>query len=171
MIKKLTQTCFFALISIALIPSTEQTAFGQVEKINAANENLLAGKVDEAIDIYESIPPIAGGNQYTLAYNRGVALYRQGKMELAKNSFVESLASDDPEIAGKAAYNVGNCLFAGGLQQSETQKDRAIESLKSAISFYRDALSIDENATDARANIELAYQLQRKLKQEQQQEH
>jgi len=74
MIKKLTQTCFLILISIALIPSMEQTAFAQVKKINAASENLLAGKVDEAIDIYESIPPLAGGNQYALAYNRGVAL-------------------------------------------------------------------------------------------------
>ena len=85
---KITPMYLFALLSIALIPSIEQTASAQVERINLANQTLLAGKVVEAMEIYDSIPPIAGSNQYTLAYNRGVALYRQGKMNLAKKCFL-----------------------------------------------------------------------------------
>lgn len=140
-----------------------------VAKINSANQLLVDGKLDDALAQYESIAQAMPVSPL-LAYNRGVALYRQGQVEQARQSFTTALDTEDPGLAAKAGFNLGNCHYAAAVQQSETDRTVAIDSLKTAIAHYRSALKSNPDDSDSRTNIELAQQLIKKLQIEDQQD-
>lgn len=144
-------------------------ANGQVSKFNAANQALVDGKLEEALAQYDSVEQTMPGSPL-LAYNRGVGLYRQGQIDHARQSFTTALETDDPELAAKAWFNLGNCHYATAIPQLETDPAVAMESLQTAIAHYRSALKSNPSDTDSRTNIELANQLVKKLKKEEQEE-
>ena len=138
-------------------------------EINAANTLLREGKVDEAIDAYRKVVP---GEQQRdeLNYNMAVAEYRKGNIETAEQLFANVAGTGSTTIAADSRYNLGNCQYAKALAAAEKDRSAAIELLREAIANYRGALRGNPNNPDARANIELAAELIRKLEQEQQQE-
>ncbi len=138
-------------------------------KINSANQAFVDGKIDEALAQYGTAEQLMPGSPL-LAYNKGVALYRKGQLDQARHSFTGALDTDNPELAAKASFNLGNCHYADAVQQPESERGAAIESLQTAIAHYRSALQSNSDDTDARANIELAQKLMRKLQKEEQQQ-
>ncbi len=159
------------LTCMALLACSQPVAWAEdtAAQINSANQALVDGKIDEALAQYDSTEQLMPGSPL-LAYNKGIALYRQGKVEQARQSFTVALDTDDPELAAKASFNLGNCLYANAVQQSETDRPAAIKSLQTAIAHYRSALQSNPADTDARTNIELAQQLMQKLLKEQEQQ-
>lgn len=161
-----------ATIALMAVPAvgqlpldTRRTAI----EINDANSLLRAGKVDDAIDAYRRVVP---GEQlhHELSYNLAVAEYRKGNIDAAELLFVEGAEASSATLAADSRYNLGNCQYAKALQAAEKDKSAAIDLLRKAISNYRSGLRAKPNNPDARANIELAGELIRRLEQQQTQE-
>lgn len=140
------------------------------ELVRQANDHLQAGQYDQAIEKYqraaELLPDAA-----EIAYNRAIGHYRKGEFENAKEQFITSLETRDPELEAKAKFNLGNCAYAAALAKKDNIPG-AVEDLKSAILHYKDAIESNPQDKDARINIEMAQLLMKDLldKQKQQQE-
>ena len=161
-----------AVIAIASASAPAQSRLSAGEsaaEINAANKLLRDGKVDEALEAFRHVVP---GDQQRdeLNYNMAVAEYRNGNIDAAEKLFSEVSGTGTRAIASNSRYNLGNCLYAKAIQVAEQDKPAAIEHLRDAVSHYRGALRGNPNNSDARANIELAGALIRKLEQEQKQQ-
>jgi Ca-activated chloride channel family protein len=153
---------------VALLGSVAQAEDG-VRQINSANQTLLDGNVDEALAQYQLAEQSVPASPL-LAYNKGVAFYQQGNIEQARQSFTNAVDTDDPELASQAAFNLGNCHYATAVEQLTTDRNVAIESLRTAIAHYRSALQTNPSDADARFNIELARQLMQQLREQEEQE-
>ena len=164
------------LIPALLMVANSQMAYGQdakpedsAKQINAANSLVRDGKFDEAIQQYGQVQPTATDRD-ELDYNLAVAQFRKGEVDAAQELFTAAASSTDANIAANSRYNLGNCLYSKAIESAPQDKAVAIEQLREAISHYRDSLRLNEENADARANIELAGELIRKLQDEQKQE-
>ena len=159
----------FAIASAPASAQSQLNASETASEINAANQLLRDGKVDEALAAFRRIVP---GDQKRdeLSYNTAVAEYRKGNIEAAEKRFREVAGTSAPAISSNSRYNLGNCQYAKALHVAEQDRPAAIEHLRDAVSHYRGALRGNSNNVDARANIELASELIRKLELEQKQQ-
>ena len=158
-----------AVIALSAAPASAQSPLDirqTASEINAANTLLRNGRIDEAIDAYRKVVP-SEQQRDDLNYNLAVAEYRKGNIEAAEQLFADVAGTSSPTIAADSRYNLGNCQYAKALVAAEKDKPTAIELLRKAIANYRGALRGKPNSPDARANIELAGELIRKLEQEQ----
>jgi Ca-activated chloride channel family protein len=135
--------------------------------INAANELLREGKLDQAIDRYRAVTP-SDSVKDELDYNLAVAQYRKGDIKAAQELFTESCSSSNAALASAARYNLGNCFYTEAVATADKDKAAAIQFLDQAIDHYRGSLEANPTQVDARANIELAVELRNKLRQSQQ---
>ncbi|MEZ6062847.1 MAG: hypothetical protein R3C19_21090 [Planctomycetaceae bacterium] len=158
-----------AVTGISAAAMAEEDAVPVAEQINAANVMLRDGQIDEAINAYQRISTPQEHHD-ELNYNLAVAEYRKGHLDSAEQRFREVSGSASSDVAAKSRYNLGNCAYARALQLVEGDRPAAIDILREAISHYRSSLRIDPNNTDARANIELAAELIRKLQQEEEEQ-
>jgi len=157
---------------IASVPAFAQSPLSEKEaatRINAANGLLREGKVDDAIAAYREVVP-GEQQENELNYNLAVAEYRKGNIDSAGQLFNDVAGCGDAKISADSRYNLGNCQYAKAVELAEKDKPAAIERLRQAISNYRGSLRGNPNNSDARANIELAGELIRKLDEEQKQE-
>ncbi len=161
-----------AVIALSAAPASAQSPLDNwqtASEINAANTLLRNGRIDEAIDAYRKVVP-SEQQRDELNYNLAVAEYRKGNIEAAEQLFADIAGTSSPTIAADSRYNLGNCQYSKALVAAEKDKPTAIELLRKAIANYRGALRGKPNNPDARANIELAGELIRKLEQEQKKE-
>ena len=156
----------FVIVSPLTLAQSTMTDSEAANRINAANTLLRDGKIDDAIQGYHEVVP---GDQQKdqLNYNLAVAEYRTGNITAAEQLFTEVAGSGRPAIFSDSRYNLGNCQYADAIQLAEKDKSAAIERLRQAVSNYRGSLRGNPANSDARANIELAGELIRKLEQEQ----
>ena len=166
--------CIFASPETGLAQSptdsvSQPTSETIVQQINTANQLVRDGELDSAITSYQQLPTDKP-HQDVRDYNLAVAYFRKGDHSAAEKLFSQTARSLDSRIAANSRYNLGNCRYAQALQLAESKKTAAIDQLRSAITDYRSSLRLDSQNQDARANIELALQLIRKLEEEQQQE-
>lgn len=154
-----------ASVSAQLSRNAAETA----REINAANELLRGGRIDEALEAFGRVVP---GEQQRdeLNYNMAVAEYRNGNIDAAEKLFGEVAGAGNPAISTMSRYNLGNCRYAKAVQVAEQDRPAAIAHLRDAVAHYRGALRANANNPDARANIELAGALIRRLEQEQTQQ-
>lgn len=140
-----------------------------------ANAAMASGRIDEALELYDRAASKAPDSP-ELAYNRGVAFYRKGDRAKAAEQFLKALASRDLQLEAKAKFNLGNCAYADALDKQGDVK-AALEQLKLAISYYKDAIAADPADLDAKVNMETAQLFmkhlldQEKNKQEEQQKN
>jgi hypothetical protein len=83
--------------------------------------------------------------------------------------------SKDMKIVAKAKYNLGNSYFQQGSKQKDSNLQKAIDDLKTAIGSWRSVLDIEQENKKAARNIEVARLLIKDLldqlnKQQQQQD-
>ena len=135
------------------------------QRINAANELLRTGNVQDAIHSYQTLEPGAAAAP-PLQYNMGVAHFRNGDLDAATRAFQETAAAIDPKVASRSRYNLGNCHYSKALSAAQQDKQAAIGHLKAAIDHYRSSVRINPDNADARANIELANNLLQQLESE-----
>lgn len=99
------------------------------------------GEFDKAIQYYESTLA-KGGAADKAHFGIGTSALSQGNVEMAMDAFERALNSEDDALKAKAYYNMGNTLF--NMKRNE-------ESL----AFYRKALELNPNDTDAKYNYEM----------------
>ncbi len=155
-------------VMVAAMPARGQTEADARKKVDASLAALKAGEYEKALEGFRDAE-VSFPESSELAYNRGVALYRLGNFDEAKAAFASALSTRNLALEQKAKFNLGNSAYSQALQRL-TDHAGAIEDLRRAIDYYRDALELDPNDQDARANIETAYLLIKdlldKLKQE-----
>ena len=116
-------------------------------------------------------------------YNAGLAAYAGGDLKAAADSFARASSGSDLRLQSQAYYNRGNALFhqVGGpgaaaapampLPAMSTQELASAEaSVGEAIQMYENAIALDPQDVDAKANYELAVLKQQRLQQQKQQQ-
>ncbi len=138
-----------------------------VDPVTAAEAALAAGKPGEALKHYEAALETAVNLPAALRFNAGLAAERAGNVERARELWRAAARDADGATAGRVQYNLGTldyqaalaALAAGDLEAAGTRLGDARTSLRAAIGL---APELD----DARANLELAYQLERLIEQQ-----
>ena len=117
-------------------------------------------------------------------YNAALSAYAAGDLKAAADLFARAATSSDLGLQAKAYYNRGNALFdqAGGPAAAmpavpappptmSTQELASAESsVGEAIQMYENAIALDPQDADAKANYELAVLKQQQLQQQKQQQ-
>ena len=113
-------------------------------------ERLLAGRPDDA----------------RLAYNAGVAAFRQKDLDGAARHFESVLGTEDLRLQERAYFNLGNTRF----RQGEAATDGADKQRlwQDAEKQFEAALGLDSSDVDAKANLETVRQQLAALPQPQQ---
>jgi tetratricopeptide (TPR) repeat protein len=154
------------------------TARAQSDSADAArilkegNELLSAKKAAEALEKYDAAAKKLPGSA-EVAYNRGLALYRLGRLPDAEKAFQDAARPERPDLEPRARYNLGRTAHAEAMGKTE-QEAEAINDLNRAIRFYDEALKLSAEDGDARRNRELAERmrvfLERRLEEKKKQE-
>ena len=123
-------------------------------RIWSADTKLKSNKFDSAKAKYLQIQT-KDPNNPRLNYNLGIANYRLGSMEQAKNSFqLAAIQTENKSLKHKSFYNLGNAQFIQ-------------DDYQSAIGSYEFALELDPDDEDTKHNLELA---RKKLEEQKQQQ-
>jgi hypothetical protein len=100
-------------------------------------------------------PPLEG----RVRYNQGVAALNAGKLDEASTAFLDarSAAGYDGALRYRAAFNLG-ATYARQAELAVTGEDRdvdrAIEQYRQASAWFTDAVRLQQDDPDARANLE-----------------
>jgi len=136
--------------------------------IDQGNTHFEAGRYEDALKSYEQAgEPDDPLVRPELLHNKAAALFKLGRIDDARELWVRSASLRDERFEAAARYNLGNCAYADALHAVEQQDaSAALEKLDQARGYYRDALRLGPDLTNARANLELATQLKRQLEQQ-----
>lgn len=155
----------FLTVLAGTLPAQQRSPYQLAREAQAA---LDSGEFDQAIETYdqalEALP-----DSDTLLYNQGVAQYRKGDLDAARELFLKSLKTRDPELEAKAKFNLGNCAYASALAHQEDIQT-AVGELEQAIRHYKDAIRAAPDDEDPRVNMEMSQLLMKQLLDRQQQQ-
>ena len=101
-----------------------------------------------------------------IALNQGNAWFRRFDYDQALEHYLQALDTLDPYLASRVQYNLGVVKYQQALDAMQTFQD-ALTDTRSAIEYFRDSLRMDPNLQDARYNLELAYELLRRIEEQQ----
>jgi len=135
-----------------------QTAFADSARISTSQGNRLyrQGKFDEAIGQYDQAL-INRPEALEPKFNKANSYYRLDDLGQAMNLYREVAAeSKDMKLVTKAKYNLGNCSFQQGSKQRDSNLQKAIEEMETAIGHWRAVLDIEPENKKAAKNIEVA---------------
>ena len=151
-------------VAIVLIAVCPLLAFGSV---SSAAKNYESGKFSESLTDYQKLLS-KNTNDFRLHYNAGAAAYKAQQFDTAKKHFDIALQSPDLKIQEQAYYNSGNALYQLGEQEEDPKQKK--QSWESSIHNYENALKLNSNDTDAKANLAFVKKKLEELKQQQQQQ-
>jgi Ca-activated chloride channel family protein len=141
--------------------------------VKEGNNLYRQGKYDEALKYYNEAEA-EESNSDVVSFNKGAAFYRKGDYQKAMEAFNKALLSDNPGIEEKAAYNIGNSKYRLGELKKNTDLASAVNFYRQALDYYKRAIELNQNNTDAKYNYEFVEKelkiLLDKLKQKQEQE-
>jgi len=120
------------------------------------NTHYTQGKYSEALNQYEQA--LTDNPQAVQPrFNKANAYFRMDDLAQAIDLYREvSAESKDMDLVAKAKYNLGNTYFQRGTKQRDSDLQKAVDDLKTAISHWRQSLDINEQNPKAARNIEVA---------------
>jgi len=90
-------------------------------------------------------------------FNKANGYYRMDDLGEAMDLYQEVAAgSKDMALVARAKYNLGNCLFQRGAKQRDSDLQKAVDDMKTSITYWRQVLDIDPKNERAARNIEVA---------------
>ena len=124
--------------------------------VRSGNHLYNSGDYKGAIDKYERAlteAPAAAEPQF----DKANSLYQLDDLSAAAELYRQVGAeSKDMKMVTKAKYNLGNCHFDSGARQADSDVQKAIDEMKTAIGCWRSVLDIDPKNEKAARNIEVA---------------
>jgi len=133
--------------------------------LEAGNALYLAGQYEAALGEY-ALAATALPDAPEIEANRGNAWFRRFEYEQALEHYREALDAVDPYVASRVNYNIGVVKYQQALDAMQTFQD-ALSETREAIESFRDSLELDPDLDDARYNLELAYELLQRIKEQQ----
>jgi len=126
------------------------------EMIQLGNQQYAEGQYNEAINKYNEAlveQPVA----IVPKFNKANSYYRLDDLGEAIDLYQEVAAeSKDMALVTKAKYNLGNCFFQRGAKQRDSDLQKALDDMKTSITYWRDVLELDPENAKAARNIEVA---------------
>jgi Ca-activated chloride channel family protein len=156
-----------AVVLMMVAPAAAEEELSAAEWVAQGNAVLAEGRYEEALEAYRAASSewraASDKEAARVSYNKGVALYRLGRFDEARGAFEDALRTTGRrpvprEVEARAKYNLGNCAYSTALEKSDRAPE-AIEDLRRAMTYYRDALELAPADREARENIELAQRL------------
>jgi DNA polymerase III gamma/tau subunit len=90
-------------------------------------------------------------------FNKANGYYRMDDLGEAMDLYQEVAAgSKNMGLVAAAKYNLGNCFFQRGSRQRDSDLQKALEDMKTSITWWRQVLDIDPKNEKAARNIEVA---------------
>jgi len=148
------KTIFQVLLTVAIA----QAASADSARISTSQGNKLykQGNFNEAINTYDQAL-LEAPQALEPKFNQANSYYRLDDLNKAMDLFRQVAAeSKDMKVVAKAKYNLGNSYFQQGSKQKDSNLQKAIDDLKTAIGSWRSVLDIEPENKKAAKNIEVA---------------
>jgi Ca-activated chloride channel homolog len=151
--KKLDIIMFLLLFLIAAKPVCAESAASTVRE---ANKLYRQGQFKRAADGYDRAitesPEVVEPR-----FNKADSYFRLDDLQQAIDLYKAVAAeSRDMQLVEKAKYNLGNCFFKQGTKLKDSDLQKALENMQSAIGSWRQVLDINPANEKAAKNIEVA---------------
>lgn len=164
------------LLGLFLLACPSQALAKSARQLVAkGNEAYKFGQYQDALEHYDQAAPEAPDSP-VIDFNRGAALYKSGDYAQAAEAFAQAaLKSQDPQLASRSKFNLGNCSYRETELLRQTNVTQALAACQKSIHSYQEALALDGAFKPAAQNIEIARLtmkalMEEKQKQEQQQQ-
>ena len=142
-----------AFLLLALQTAAASPAAVAVQQGNKLYTN---GRYNEAIKKYDDAL-VESPQALEPKFDKAASYFRLDDTAPAIELFKEVAAeSRDMSLVAKAKYNLGNCYFAEGTKQKDSDLQKAVENMRSAIENWRAVLEIAPDNEKAAKNIEVA---------------
>ncbi len=144
-----------AVLFILLLPG-EARADSAGKLVSKGNRAYQKQQYDEAASLYgkASVKMPESG---IIAFNLGDVLYQQEDYAGAREHFEDAaMKTRDLSLEARAWYNTGNCAFAQGSRQVDSDMEKALGFYEESVNFYATALEKDPSLTNAAHNMEIA---------------
>lgn len=146
------------ILLITLVVVLAQVAFADLvrEATSEGNKLYEQGNFNEAINQYDQAL-VEAPQALEPKFNKANSYYRLDDLNNAMNLYREVAAeSKDMTLVARAKYNLGNTYFQQGSKQKDSNLQKAIEDMETAIGSWRSVLDIEPENTKAAKNIEVA---------------
>ncbi len=115
-----------------------------------------AGQFADAVNKYNEVL-VEQPQAVEPKFNKANSYYRLDDLGEALDLYQEVAAqSKDMNLVAKARYNLGNCFFQRGTKQRDSDLQKAVEDMKTSITYWRQVLDLDPKNEKAARNIEVA---------------
>ena len=141
-----------------LIMVITQTAFADSARVSTSQGNKLyeQGNFNEAINKYDGAL-VEAPEALEPKFNKANSYYKLDDLSKAMDLYRQVAAeSKDMNLVAKSKYNLGNSYFQKGSKQKDSNLQKAVEDLETAIGSWRDVLDIEPENEKAAKNIEVA---------------
>jgi Ca-activated chloride channel family protein len=144
---------YLVLIAAVTLPVKAESV---IQINNEGNKLYQQGQYKDAIDQYDKA--LTQSPQEILPrFNKADSYYRLDDLPQAIDLYRAVAAeSKDMQLVAKAKYNLGDCFFRQGTMLKDSDLQKAVENMQSAIGWWRQALDIDPANENAAKNIEVA---------------
>jgi Ca-activated chloride channel family protein len=146
------------VIQVLLVLIIAQAAFADSARVSTSQGNKLykQGNFNEAINSYDQALLETPG-ALEPKFNQANSYYRLDDLSKSMDLYRQVAAeSKDMKLVARAKYNLGNSYFQQGSKQKDSNLQKAIDDLKTAIGSWRGVLDIEPENTKAAKNIEVA---------------
>jgi Ca-activated chloride channel family protein len=141
---------------LALLMVQAVSAQSARDSTSEGNKLYKQGKFNEAINSYDQALTESPG-ALEPKFNQANSYYRLDDLSKALDLYRQVAAeSKDMKLVAKSKYNLGNTYFQQGSKQKDSNLQKAIDDMKTAISSWRGVLDIEPKNTKAAKNIEVA---------------
>jgi Ca-activated chloride channel family protein len=145
-------------ILILLVSVFVRTAWADSAREATQQGNRLFGdsKYTEAVSKYDEAL-VEQPQAPEPKFNKANSYYRMDDLGKAMDLYQEVAAgSKDMSLVARAKYNLANCFFQRGSKQRDSDLQKAVDDMKTSITYWRQVLDIDPKNEKAAKNIEVA---------------
>jgi Ca-activated chloride channel family protein len=154
---RLAWTAYYLLAVCVLVFSSSVAKADSVrEMLRQGNRLYGGGQYTEAINKYNEAL-VEQPQALEPKFNKANGYYRVDDLGEAIDLYQDVAAgSKDMALVAKAKYNLGNCFFQRGTKQRDSDLQKALDDMKTSITYWRQVLDIDPKNEKAARNIEVA---------------
>jgi len=146
------------VLQVLLVVVIAQAALADSARVSTSQGNKLykQGNFNEAINNYDKALLETPG-ALEPKFNQANSYYRLDDLSKALDLYRQVAAeSKDMKVVARAKYNLGNSYFQQGSKQKDSNLQKAIDDMKTAIGSWRGVLDIEPENKKAAKNIEVA---------------